>query len=442
MLGNRSLLLLATVAFLAWPRPAPAPTTNESSALVPFHYHFMAEGKLFSLSLVRRVFPEDVFALPHHEPFVGFPEFIWIDPRRPWTFNTGYHAFRDAVIAEKEKEAARLTAIAVQTLKEIYAPLGILDEGVKDGIREDVLSVGEGRSPFLLITPWDEPENVLQMFTVAYDHGEGLPWQRRLAKAKLYEYKRPDYRVETSYTRVLDPLEPFREDKELTALWSARATIAGEHAELKNYVRSRKFRFHWGPFVAHILTAQGLVRWSLAPVPDALRVKPEGRELDAAVATYVKRFEGTPLHQSVTDLVEAYTSSAFQNRVQISDLYLQAIGDSVGALYPKFQIKEVVFSGKQDPDVPGKGFKIFRISRSDFERVTLDSLEGAPGYDLMKEVKLLPSLSSVFGTVCLGTLIQTTEANTLYFDGLREKWLKGEQVRFPRMRLPETRTTP
>lgn len=385
-----------------------ASVTLAETAPLYVHYPFLRGSDRYSVYIIKPV--EWADGLPDRAELHA-PDVRYVLP-----------SVQKEVFAKAREESRGLLEHAYQFALEQYTGAGFFTETTGPALLEDLQTLRAGKNAVVLITEYNNPENIFQMVSVVQDGEEGVPLEHRLVGRGIESLDRgevsrewvPDVRfLRVGKTRV-------RLAPEESVAWFHKSRMMrrwyfGGIVEIKTFIRSPNTPDDFVPLIMQLLVAHELVRFSDRPVPAEIT-----REVppDYWIAHY--QWGGRPLRLRGPDGHEWYHQSDMPWYLAPQTVpFLRnrwAVIEAPSAALKNLYIKRFLFDDPplwsiEDPDVRGTQTHVLRIDVPRFEEVTWNALQRRPGATLVQGGELLRDYRYVDGRACVDFMaIETLES--------------------------------
>lgn len=221
--------------------------------------------------------------------------------------------------------------------------LGVYDESgnfggnFPQGIIDDVANILTERQALILITPYHNPNRILQSLSIAYPDDTGrLPLERRLLGRGLSKpLPRPTLTINALARRFFSMRDPAFNFPLANELFSSFPIIEGDLAELKLYAREPKVKIPWGWLLRRLIIAQNLTRLGQQESPFEIDL-----ESTPFFDTFYRNYgianeagDGRTRRALRTAFNDVYLKRDVLQRLWVSRLYLEAVGDVTARAY-------------------------------------------------------------------------------------------------------------
>ncbi|MEZ4752665.1 MAG: hypothetical protein R3B54_19125 [Bdellovibrionota bacterium] len=401
----RQAILYLFVASLAAAQTAP----------LHVHYPFLQGTRRYSVYIIKPVEWKD--GLPDRAELYA-PDLRYLLP-----------SVQKEVFEKARGESKSLLEHAYHFALDQYTAAGFFNESTGPALLEDLKSILTGKNAVVLITEYNNPENIYQMVSVVQDGEGGVPLEHRLVGRGIERLDRgevsanwvPDVRfLRVGKTRVrLAPEESiawFHKSRMM------RQWYFGGIVEIKTFIRSPESPDEFVPLIMQLMVAHELVRFSERRVPQEII-----RELppDYWIAHY--QWSGRPLrvlgpdghewfHQSDMPWYLAPMTVPFlRNRWAV----IEAPSAALKSLYIKrFLFEDPPLWSIEDPDVRGTRTHVLRIEVPRFEEVTWRALQRRPGATLLQSGELVRDYAYLDGRACVDFVAMETLESLRYVQAL------------------------
>lgn len=267
------------------------------------------------------------------------------------------------------------------------ASRGMVDGDQKEKLRSHFQKLLTGRFPFTLVTEYNNPFRIHQLFGMGLDEGFGIPLETRLVGRGMEKLTRPVRTLSPIPICYVPPRGKPECHREISDLLSKIPRLHGDIAELRSLTKDPNSPYDFTEVLYYKAISEGWMYWGGTPIAPDERPEP----LQGAL-----RDEAMKLSHKYPDIPPTLLFPEFQENLYIDDFYSHTLTESRARLYAtKFGMQRAL-SLFPDPDYPGKLAHVLKVSSETLGSLTPRLLAKAASHALVESGRVADNFLPTF----------------------------------------------